>query len=100
MDPFKKIFMDRIKDQFVQGWQSYIKQSRKCVLYKNVKEDFMLERYLCEIPWKFSKYILKLRLCNHKLAIETGRYYNIERNDRKCDKCSMDLLGDEFHLFF
>ena len=96
--------MDRTKDQFVQGWQSYSKQSRKCVLYKNVnenmKEDFNLERYLCEIPGKFSKYILKLRLCNHKLSIETGRYYNIVRNDRRCDKCSMDLLGDEFHLFF
>ena len=55
---------------------------------------------MCTNPWKFCKFILRLRLSNHKLNIETGRYYNIDRNLRTCENCNMNLIGDEYHLFF
>ena len=43
---------------------------------------------------------MRLRLCNHKLRIETGRYENIDRHGRYCDMCDQDVIGDEFHLFY
>ena len=35
-----------------------------------------------------------------KLPIETGRWYNISKEHRKCTKCSENLIGDEFHYLF
>ena len=35
-----------------------------------------------------------------KLPIETGRWYNISKDHRKCTKCSEHLIGDEFHYLF
>lgn len=65
-----------------------------------IKTDFKLERYLLVIPSKPCKLSLKLRLSNHKLSIETGRYSNTPRSQRICKNCNMNLLGDEYHLFF
>ena len=44
--------------------------------------------------------IVKLRCCNHKLEIETGRYAGIDRDLRYCGKCAMNIIGDEYHVFF
>ena len=97
-DSFKVDFKERLILQYIQQWQSSVKESRKCVLYKHVKDEIKLEKYILSLPWKFCKYVLKLRLSNHKLSIETGRYLGIDRNLRYCDNCSMDLVGDEYHL--
>jgi hypothetical protein len=37
----------------------------------------------------------KLQTSNLRLPIETGRWYNIPREDRKCNG-----IGDEFHILF
>ena len=34
---------------------------------------------------------------NHSLPIEKGRYYDIEKSQRKCHLCQSDDLGDEYH---
>ena len=36
---------------------------------------------------------------NLELPIETGRWFNIERDDRICHLCNSDV-GDEFHYIF
>ncbi len=41
--------------------------------------------------------LIKFRTTNHKLPIETGRWNNIELSERKCNKCNMNTIGDEFH---
>ena len=43
---------------------------------------------------------MKFRCFNHKLPIEQGRKYGIERENRICQKCNMNSIGDEFHLIF
>jgi hypothetical protein len=35
-----------------------------------------------------------------KIPIETGRWYNINKEHRMCTKCSKNLIGDEFHYLF
>lgn len=44
--------------------------------------------------------LTRFRLCAHKLAIETGRYNNIERNDRLCSLCNQGIIESEFHFLF
>ena len=38
------------------------------------------------------KTLVKLRISNHKLNIETGRYDNISRCDRICPVCGLNLI--------
>lgn len=44
-----------------------------------------------------AKCLCKFRCCNHKLPIEEGRFFGIDRADRICNLCNMNVLGDEFH---
>ena len=62
--------------------------------------DFGFENYLVNLPWPIASVIVKFRTVNHKLAIETGRYININREFTYCELCNMNKLGDEYHLFF
>ena len=45
------------------------------------------------------KMLVKLRLSDHKLNIETGRYDKISRCDRICPVCRLDI-EDEIHFLF
>ena len=91
---------DRLQDQFRQEWSSTMEASTKCVLYRNLKIKFELEAYLLRLPRNIWRNIVKLRCCNHKLEIETGRYAGIDRDLRYCGKCAMNVIGDEYHVFF
>ena len=68
--------------------------------------DHMQKKYTTH--WKHSlcnsqkldrKTLVKLRINNHKLNIETGRYDKISRCDRICPVCSLDI-EDEIHFLF
>ena len=68
--------------------------------------DHMQKKYTTH--WKHSlcnsqkfdrKTLVKLRISNHKLNIETGRYDKISRCDRICPVCSLDI-EDEIHFLF
>ena len=39
----------------------------------------------------------RFRTGNHRLPIETGRWYRIERQNRHCNLCQYQALGSEFH---
>ena len=43
---------------------------------------------------------VKLRIGNHKLLIETGRYDQIPRDNRLCPMCKSNQIEDEIHLLF
>ena len=45
------------------------------------------------------KTLVKLRISNHKLNIDTGRCDKISRCDRICPVCSLDI-EDEIHFLF
>ena len=63
------------------------------------KHDFKLENYLLKLSTKNARILCKFRTGNVKLPIETGRWFNIERDDRICHLCNSDV-GDEFHYIF
>ena len=89
----------RILDQFKQNWLSNINQSGRLSTYCMFKTKFEFEPYLHII--KQNKYriaLSKFRLSSHNLEIEQGRYYNIERAERKCKICCTNLIENEYHF--
>ena len=92
-------YSERMSDQFKQSWKTDLENSGKCALYRDIK-DFKFENYLRRLPCSLVRYITRFRLSSTKLAIETGRYINIEREDRFCNICNLETIGDEYHLIF
>lgn len=87
----------RLKDQFVQIWSNDINCSSRGHVYKILKPNFCFEKYLDILPVKLRKKLIKFRTSNHRLPVETGRWYNIHFNERLCLLCNKGLIGDEFH---
>ena len=87
----------RAKDQFIQTWLSDMNTSNKATFYKTFKDELTIESYLDILPKALRIQITRFRCSNHRLPIETGRWVGINREQRKCSKCSLNCLGDEFH---
>ena len=87
----------RLFDQFQQAWLSNLSDSPKGLNYRIFKESFGFEKYLDKLTTKDRITFCRFRTCNHKLPIETGRWINVERNERKCIFCDKNDIGDEFH---
>lgn len=64
-----------------------------------MKNRFEFEPYLDFIKEdKFRTALTRFKVSSHQLAIETGRYNNIERNERKCLNCNMNVVESEYHF--
>lgn len=87
-------------DQFIQKWRAGIANSSRGYFYTIFKQDLTLENYLLRLSESQRRYITKFRLSNFKLPIETGRWFKVAKNDRKCHKCQEESIGDEFHYLF
>ena len=69
--------------------------------YKYFKTEMRIEPYLnVGLTKNLFRSIARFRLSSHNLQIELGRHKRpyVEREDRKCDKCSMNVVEDEEHL--
>jgi hypothetical protein len=87
----------RIKDIYYQSWYANINNSRRLASYSIFKHEFKFENYLDNIKTnKFRIALSKFRLSSHDLAIETGRYTNTPRDERKCRHCN--ITENEYHF--
>jgi hypothetical protein len=68
--------------------------------YLSFKSHFIIEPYLLRLKPIHIMFITKLRLSNIKFPIDTGRWRNIPRANRLCSKCTIRMIGDEFHYLF
>ena len=89
----------KLKDLFLNEWYSTIETSRSCTTYRLFKDTFCFENYLISTPHKYLSYVIKFRTGNHKLPIITGRWNNVNRENRTCTLCNQEI-GDEFHYLF
>ena len=95
-----KTIKQTLLDQCLQKWDDDTQKSSKGRNYRLFKATVSFENYFKILPKQNYLRLIKFRLANHKLPIETGRWENIELSERKCQKCSKNLLGDEFHYLF
>jgi hypothetical protein len=92
------VIKQRILDQELQSIMSKMAVSSKCSLYTHYIHSCTLQYYLRKpIPAMYQKMIAKFRLSSHCLAIETGRYTNIDVYNRRCFNCNSEV-EDEFHF--
>ncbi len=92
-------FKQVVQDQFQQNWRHDIESKPKCEFYKLFKSSLQFEPYLININRSKRIALTKFRTRNRHLPIETGSWYNTDRNLRKCQTCK-NALGDEYHYLF
>ena len=74
----------------------------KLRIYKELKDNFSQpEPYITsDINRKTRSLINQFRSGSLPLAIETGRWNNIEKEHRFCKVCNKDTVEDEIHFIF
>ena len=78
---------------------SFFEGSSKCMFYKYLPDNFSLQYYLRKsLPDNFATVLSKFRTSSHELQIEKGRYINVVRSQRKCQKCNQNEVEDEYHF--
>ena len=94
-----KSIIQRIYDQYYQQWFSEIENSTKLEIYKIIKDNFEIEKYLsCVKNENFRIALSRFRCSAHRLMIEEGRFRNIDREQRICLKCNMNAIETEYHF--
>ena len=98
-DSIYVIIKQRMLDNFKQLCYSKTKTTPKGLLYQHLLNEFKLQTYLrLPMEMRYIKEICKIRICAHKLNIESGRYRNIERSERICTLCNANVIEDEYHF--
>jgi hypothetical protein len=99
-----KSIRSQLEGRYDHFWKRLMcKQDGKLNMYKEIKTNFQYETYLdCIRSSQHQKQLTKLRISNHKLYIETGRYQKpyVERKDRLCQLCASNEVEDEYHFLF
>jgi hypothetical protein len=96
----KCLIKQRLEDQFLQNWNSLVQNSSKAINYKTFKTEFKYKEYLNNLEIKDAILLCRFRTTNNKLPMETGRWNNIPRENRKCKLCNRSQIGDEYHYIF
>ncbi|KAL4219068.1 hypothetical protein ACF0H5_021651 [Mactra antiquata] len=89
-----------LKNQYIQSWQAEINTSQKCLNYKIFKTEHKLEHYFDILPLTYIQTFVNYRMGNNRFPIETGRWQNVPRHERKCIFCTSNEIGDAFHYLF
>ena len=93
------LFKRRIRDQFIQEWNTGINNCSKLDYYSKFKKTFCYEEYLDILNTDtLRKTLTCFRLSAHTLEIETGRYNGIDRSNRFCKLCNQHLVETEYHF--
>ena len=96
---FLTVFKQRLFDIFLQSRNEFFDVSSKCYLYKHLVDNFCLQFYLRKnVPNHYCRLISKFRMSAHNLYVEKGRYNNIDRQNRICVCCDLQVIEDEYHF--
>ena len=96
-----KCIKTRLTDISSQSLISSLKNnSGKLTFLTKIKDTHKFEEYLNIDNFEHRRAISKLRTSSHKLEIETGRWNNIQKEDRMCKNCALGAVEDEFHMLF
>ena len=76
--------------------------SGHCTNYRIFKKALKFENYLTVLNYKQASNLCRFRTGNYKLPIVAGRlrFSGVARNERLCNLCNTNSIGDEFHYIF
>ena len=74
---------ERIIGSFISEVNAFLENSPTCQFYKHMHSMHILQYYSGRpVKYIYKPFICKYRMCAHNLNIETGRFNNINRNER------------------
>ena len=83
------------KDQSISHWYSSVMMKSVCSKYVTFKSLFSSEEYLTKLKTKSRIIFAKPRANNNRLPTTAGKYQNVPREERQCNKYDAQLLRDE-----
>lgn len=90
-----------LQEKYCTNWKNKISTFPKLRTYNVYKENFCVEPYvLINMNRKYRSIISKLRCGILPLEIETGRWQNIDADNRICKQCHSNEVEDEYHFVF
>ena len=93
----KRYIEEKYKSLVHNKLYSYDETNKLC-FYKEIKQSLNKEFYLTYHDFSIRKCFSKLRISDHNLEIERGRYFKIPRKDRLCKFCHIIETEDHFIL--
>ena len=87
-----------MKQKYISYWQHTLQHSQKLEFYRSFKNEYVTSSYL-ELTSRVSdrRTLTKLRISNHKLMIELGRYNNTPRENRLCPVCDCNTVQPRYN---
>ena len=92
-----------MKQEYILYWQNTLQHSQKLEFYSSFKTDHTTSSYLELTRGTAGRRALatvKLRISNHELMIEIGRYNQTTKDNRHCPFCGCNVIEDEVHFLF
>ena len=82
-----KLVKMKLIENYKQEWSESIFNTPKCLNYRIFKAELVLEQYFDLLPHDLATAPCHLSSLNHKLPVEYGRFWGVERDDRICELC-------------
>ena len=92
----KKTLLENYENMFFEKLRSFNINN----LYSKIKTNYIIEPFIENSNFENRKLIVKMRISDHVLEIERGRYNKINREQRICRQCHLNVIEDEEHFFF
>jgi hypothetical protein len=97
---FEKTLLENYENMFLERLRSF-NINNKLFLYScKIKTNYIIEPFIENSNFENRKLIVKMRISDHVLEIERGRYNKINREQRICRQCHLNVIEDEEHFFF
>ena len=95
----KKSIQIKLSDTYKQEWQSEMARKSSYILYRSFKPELKLEKYQTVLDNRDRINMFKFRCRNLKIPVVVRGIAesNIPYEERLCTKCTMNLVGDEYH---
>ena len=95
----KKTLLENYENMFFEKLRSFNINNNLFLLSK-IKTNYIIEPFIENSNFENRKLIVKMRISDHVLEIERGRYNKINREQRICRQCHLNVIEDEEHFFF
>ena len=82
-------------------WTNEISNKPKLRTYVTFKQNYKVEDYVISFINRYQRsYLAQLRTGILPLHIETGRWYNVDEQNRLCKVCNTNQIENENHFLF
>ena len=95
-----KSYVSSMKQEYI-SYSNTLQHYQKREFYRSFKTDHTSSSYLDLARGTAGRRALvKLRISNHKLMIEIGRYNQTTKDNRQFPFCGCNVIEDEVHFLF